>query len=98
MRTPGQIGEGAFIAAVDALGPPAAQRTVCRDPAHPKGDGNCRLNRIEMPGCEPDVGPVRQKVREKVHSPHMVTPNPDHQKWPRAQNVRTSAGAPSSSG
>jgi hypothetical protein len=26
------------------------------------------LNGIEMPGCEPNVGPVRQKVRKKCPS------------------------------
>ena len=33
-------------------------------------------NRIEVPGFEPNAGPVRQKVREKVHSPYLATPAP----------------------
>jgi hypothetical protein len=84
VRAPGQIGECALVAAVGALGPPAAERAACRNPARLKGDSDRRLNRIEMPGCEPNVGPVWQKVRKQVHSPHMATPNSDHQNWPRA--------------
>ena len=76
VRAPGQIGERALVSAVDALGPLAAERAACRDPARLKGEGDRGVNGIEVPGFEPNVGPVRQKMREKVHSPYLATPAP----------------------
>jgi hypothetical protein len=87
VNAPGQIGERALVTAVDTLGPPVAKRTACRHPARLKGNGDRGLNGIKMPGCEPNVGPVRRKVRKKVHPSYMATPNPDHQNWPRAQRA-----------
>jgi hypothetical protein len=70
---PGQIGEHALVSAVDALGPPAAEWAAGRDPTRLKGEDDRRSNGIKMPGFKPNVGPVRQKVREKVHSLYLAT-------------------------
>src|SRR4051812_44560046 len=58
---------------MDALGPPAAERAARHDPAGLKGEGNRGVSGIEVPGFEPNAGPVRQKVREKVHALYLVT-------------------------
>ena len=76
MLAPGQVVKRALIAAVDAPGPPAAERAACRNPARLKSDGDGGVKGVETPGCKPDVAPVRQKVRKKVHSTHMATPTP----------------------
>jgi hypothetical protein len=49
---------------------------ACRDPVRPKNEGNRGVSGIEIPGFEPNVGPVRQKMREKVHSPYLATSVP----------------------
>jgi hypothetical protein len=52
---------------------------VCRDPARLKDESDRGVNEIDIPGFKPNVGPVRQKMREKVHSSYVAIP-PDHQK------------------
>jgi hypothetical protein len=69
----GRFGEHALVSAVDALGPPAAERAACCDPARLKGEGNRGVSGIEVPGLEPNVAPVRKKVREKIHSLYLAT-------------------------
>jgi hypothetical protein len=61
---------------VDALGPPVAERATRHDPARSKGKGNRGVIGIKVPSFEPNPGPVRQKVRKKVHSPYLATPAP----------------------
>ena len=56
---PGQIGERALVSAGNALGPPAAERAACRDPARLKGEGNYGGTGIEDPGFEPSAGMLR---------------------------------------
>jgi hypothetical protein len=71
---PGQVGQGSFVAAVDALGPSLAQRASCRAPPGPEGQGDRGSGGLKRPGFEPDRGRIRQQAREWVHPSDMATP------------------------
>jgi len=61
---PGQVGERPPVAAVDALGPSAAERASRRDLTRMKVDGDGGKGGLKRPGFEPDVGCVRQQARK----------------------------------
>ena len=62
MLAPGQVGERPHVAAMDALGPPAAERAARRGLARAEVNGDGGLGGLKRPGFEPDVGRIRQQA------------------------------------
>ncbi len=62
MFAPGQVGKRSLVAAVDALGPPAAKRAMRHGGTRMKADGEGGLGGLKAPSFEPDVGRVRHQA------------------------------------
>ena len=62
MLAPGEIGERALVAAMDALGLRAAERARGRDLAGVQNDRDRGLSGLKAPGFKPDRHRIRQQA------------------------------------
>ncbi|MBV9939578.1 MAG: hypothetical protein JO150_13810 [Acidobacteriaceae bacterium] len=66
---PGQVGEGALVAAMNAPRSLMTKWTARRTLASTQGQSDRRRSGVEMPGFQPNAGGVRQQAREKRAHP-----------------------------